>query len=370
MSLNKKIGYLLDNGFKPDFVSTLNEGKINLIYERLKNKKETKEETKTQVTNITFDPANTTDQQMLAQHGVHVDPTSKKITMTTSPSGAITEEGTEDDSEMETDIDFAMKGITQEPEQEEGPDYPGSNRGKSGEQESLEEKFESKAQQGLFWARCNKCKSDDCKWCKMAKEFSKSTKKKDYKKMPEKIHPEKTVKYKKKKKTNEEFTMANYFDKVASVYANNAMEKTIDAQLHKEQIIKKYIGNLVERNLEPTMKKRDLLKLIESEIQKKKGLNEDFYASDELSEDDDFMMGGFDAPVITPTKPKIKPNPKPDEEEEEYDEPMNPDEGEEPEPQAKSDEEDEMFNRFKKRFKMDMDRLDEATHKPLRFKKF
>jgi hypothetical protein len=62
----------------------------------------------------------------------------------------------------------------------------------------IKEKFESKAQQGLFWARCNKCSDKNCKWCKMAKEFSDSTSKKDYEKMPEKKHPEKTVKYKKK----------------------------------------------------------------------------------------------------------------------------------------------------------------------------
>ena len=46
----------------------------------------------------------------------------------------------------------------------------------------INEKFKSKAQQGLFWARCNKCKDENCKWCKMAKEFSDSTTKKDYKK--------------------------------------------------------------------------------------------------------------------------------------------------------------------------------------------
>ena len=62
----------------------------------------------------------------------------------------------------------------------------------------IKEKFESKAQQGLFWARCNKCSSKNCKWCKMAKEFSDSTSKKQYKDMPEKKNPEKTV-----KKTNE-----------------------------------------------------------------------------------------------------------------------------------------------------------------------
>jgi hypothetical protein len=62
------------------------------------------------------------------------------------------------------------------------------------------EKFESKAQQGLFWAKCNNSKGQEKKkWCDMAKEFSDSTTKKDYKKMPEKKHPEKTVKTKSKK---------------------------------------------------------------------------------------------------------------------------------------------------------------------------
>ena len=161
MSLNKKIGHLLDNGFKPNFVSSLNEGTINLLYERLKNKKETKEQDK----GILKVPAGS--------------PLEKKAM--DSKQAYIAYENEIKEDEFYTDI---SKGITQDPEQEESPDYPGSDRGKTGEQESLEEKFESKAQQGLFWARCNKCKSDDCKWCKMAKEFSKSTSKKQYKDMP------------------------------------------------------------------------------------------------------------------------------------------------------------------------------------------
>ena len=43
MNLNKKIGALLDNGFKPNFISTLNENKINFLFEKLSKKKETKE---------------------------------------------------------------------------------------------------------------------------------------------------------------------------------------------------------------------------------------------------------------------------------------------------------------------------------------
>ena len=46
-------------------------------------------------------------------------------------------------------------------------------------EEELSEKFESKAQQGLFWAKCkNSSGKTKEKWCKMAKEFSDSTTKK------------------------------------------------------------------------------------------------------------------------------------------------------------------------------------------------
>ena len=338
MNLSKKIGFLLDTGFTPKFVSSLNENKINLLFEKM-TKKETKEVTMVSITDTT---------------------TQQKLQSEKKPYEVYEEELDEDD--FYTDI---SGGLTQEPEQEESPDYPGSNRGKSGEQESLEEKFESKAQQGLFWARCNKCKTDDCKWCKMAKEFSKSTSKKQYKNMPEKKHPEKTVKYK-KKETKENFTFKDYLGKLGSTYtAEMAKQVKGTTPTFSESIFEKNLENIIQENLKPTMKKRDLLKLIESEIQKKKGLNEDFYFEDETELDEDLMMGGVDAPTIAPTKPKTKPSIEPDEEE--YDEPMNPDEGEDPEPQAKSDE---MFNKFKKRFDMDMDRMEKTTHKPLRFKKF
>ena len=72
----------------------------------------------------------------------------------------------------------------------------------------MTEKFESKAQQGLFWARCNNSKGKEKKeWCNRANKFSDETTKKDYKKMPEKKNPEKTVEYKKKvqKESNEQY---------------------------------------------------------------------------------------------------------------------------------------------------------------------
>ncbi len=57
--------------------------------------------------------------------------------------------------------------------------------------EQLNEKFASKKQQGLFYAKCGKGKTkEQKKWCKMAKEFSDDMTKKDWKKLPEKVKEE------------------------------------------------------------------------------------------------------------------------------------------------------------------------------------
>ena len=94
------------------------------------------------------------------------------------------------------------------------------------------EKFESKAQQGFFWAKCNTSKGvKKKKWCEMAREFSDDTSKKQYKDMPEKKHPEKTV----KKQTDESY----------------------------ERFLEERIFEMIERHVEPTMTKRDFLKSIQ-----------------------------------------------------------------------------------------------------------
>jgi len=135
-------------------------------------------------------------------------------------------------------------------------------------EKEITEKFESKAQQGLFWARCNKCSDKKCKWCKMAKEFSDSTSKKDYEKMPEKKHPEKTV----KKKSD--------------------LEEELEDRIYE----------MLEKHLHPTMTKRDLINTILERSSKgkspvmKKPIGKIFSMGKEMSEDD------------TKTKPKTKPD--------------------------------------------------------------
>jgi len=381
MNLNKKIGYLLDSGLSPNFVSSMNESTINTLYNRLvenKKKETTEQAASTNVQKINI-PASTAYK---VPSGGEVDINNVKVT---------------NQGGVATVMPTSGKPVT--------------------ETEEIDEKFESKAQQGLFWAKCKKCKSDDCKWCKMAKEFSKSTSKKQYEKMPEKKHPEKTVKY--KKNTNEEFTMANYFDKVASVHANNAMGK-----LTKEEIIKKQIDKIVETNLNPTMKKRELLKLIESQSNLKRKVNEDFYFDGEMEEaveDFDFMSDTEtdvprrkhrpdyteDLPMVpdrtegepnwdededdeyTPRprgkmgrlrmgepgvlepgiKPSIKPEIKPDETPEwtpDEDEPnINPNVDPHPQGPGKPN-----IKSFKRDFDRKMQRMDESFYKPIKYKKY
>ena len=104
----------------------------------------------------------------------------------------------------------------------------------------ITEKFESKAQQKLFFTKCGDGKTkEQKKWCKLRDEFARSTTKKDYKKMPEKLHPEKTVKYKKKG------TDENY-----------------------EQYLENRIFEMIEKHIEPSMTKGELLKTIQERVQK------------------------------------------------------------------------------------------------------
>jgi hypothetical protein len=239
MKNDKNVVYLIENGLSAKTVENLTESQIKLLVEKFK--KETKEEVKQTVTNVTYDPNNPADQKTLAQKGIHVDPTNKKITMSQGSSGEIKEDETDD----VTSSNALGKDAEQSYTGQEAPhdandmaddgmdDDSSDDRSMMGMAESkLNEKFESKSQQGLFWARCNKCSTKNCKWCKMAREFSDSTSKKQYEKMPEKKHPEKTVKV--EKNTNEGL----------------------------EKFLEKKIYEMIESQIKPKMKKKDLVNTI------------------------------------------------------------------------------------------------------------
>jgi hypothetical protein len=199
--MKTKINFLLKSGLSKNTLVKLNESKINLLYEKFKKKE--KEETKEAITKTVYQP--TKNPQDLAA----VQDALKKV----NPNATMEIEEVDDSL---TQSSIASQGY--DPDQ----DIPTEG--------FLREKFESKAQQGLFWARCNKCSSKNCKWCKMAKEFSDSTSKKQYKNMPEKKHPEKTVKYK-KKKTNE--SLQKFIENTII----ELLESKVDAKMTKKDLI-------------------------------------------------------------------------------------------------------------------------------------
>ena len=254
MKTKKNVVFLMENRISHGVISKMTDNQVKVLVEKFKKlkKSETKEATKQTVTNVVYDPNNPSDQKELATKGVHVDPSTKKISMTVGSGGEV--------AETETDDVTSSNALGKDAEQtytgQESPhdandmaddgmdDDSSDDRSMMGMAEStINEKFESKAQQGLFWARCNKCSNKNCKWCKMAKEFSDSTTKKEYKKMPEKKHPEKTVKYK-KEKTNEDV----------------------------QKFLEKTIAKIVENNIQPKMSKKDLLEVIKKKSKKSESM--------------------------------------------------------------------------------------------------
>lgn len=189
MRTKKDIMNLIKNGLKIETISRLTESQIKTLSEKF-NKKE-------------------------------VDETVTKITTT------LTQYQTDQNKDAEIPVPTGTKSVSVS-----GTQTPGKTTLTPMKEGEVTERFESKAQQGLFWVKCNKTKGKEKKkWCDMAKEFSDDTTKKDYEKMPEKKHPEKTVKYKKEKSKVEE-------------------------QLENE------IVKLIEGHINPSMTKGDFLKVI------------------------------------------------------------------------------------------------------------
>ena len=250
MKSKKNIIFLSENGISSNTISKMTDNQILVLVEKFKKmkKEESKENwTKTMSNTVTYSAPVADVAKGLA---LPTDPSKKNsVVQVQGGNVKVTQsegEMTEDETNDVTTSNALGKLATQAYTGQEAPhdandqacdgmdDDSCNNRGEEGIAESrIDEKFESKAQQGLFWARCNKCSDKNCKWCKMAKEFSDSTTKKEYKDMPEKKHPEKTVKYK-KKETKENF----------------------------EKFLEKKISEMVDHNIQPKMSKKDLIETI------------------------------------------------------------------------------------------------------------
>jgi hypothetical protein len=247
MKTKKDILFLTENGLSSSTISSFSDRQVKILVEKFKkeNKEAVVQKTTTtyEIPTADLEKGTTIPEVPGKKMVIQKTPTGIKATPTES-------EMTEDEQDSVTSSNVFSKDVSQNFTGQEAPhdetgmqddgmgDDSGEDRSMMGMAESeINEKFESKAQQGLFWARCNKCSSKNCKWCKMAKEFSDSTSKKQYKKMPEKKHPEKTVKTK-KENNNENF----------------------------QKFLEEKITKMVDEKIEPKMKKKDLVKTIKKKV--------------------------------------------------------------------------------------------------------
>ena len=184
MRTKKNIVFLIENGLSINTVSKMTDNQVKVLVEKFK--KENKEQT--QVVTQVYDSSKPDQKAKLNQ--MLKDPTKLQGQNIEVKEDEMTEDATVDDLLNNNEFGGNLPVNYDNPQDEGTPDPDGKNDGM--EESEIKEKFQSKSQQGLFWARCNKCSDKKCKWCKMAKEFSDSTSKKDYKKMPEKKRPEKT----------------------------------------------------------------------------------------------------------------------------------------------------------------------------------
>lgn len=193
MRTKKDIQFLLESGLSSSFLSKLNDSQTKSLVERF-NKKETNEVTMVSSTDSA---------------------TQSKLQSEKKPYEVY------EKTEMDEDSTF---NIVKDP--------AASEDGMETTESELKEKFESQSQQNFFWAKCNTSKGvKKNKWCELAREFSDSTSKKQYKTMPKNKNPEK-------------------------------MDESY------EKFLEDKIVGMIERRIEPKMTKGDILKTISEKMEK------------------------------------------------------------------------------------------------------
>jgi hypothetical protein len=242
MKNKDKIKFLLREGLSIKTVANLNETQLDVLTKKFKKGKKEESKEQTQVVTQIYDTKKPEEVAKLNQ--ALKNPASLQGQNIQVKETEMTEDETDDvtsGNALGKDAEQAYTGQESPHDAndmaDDGMDDDSSDdRSMMGMAESkLNEKFESKAQQNFFWAKCNTSKGvKKKKWCEMAREFSDSTSKKQYEKMPEKLHPEKTVKYK-KEKTNENI----------------------------EKFLENKIISILESKVKPRMKKSDLVKLVQ-----------------------------------------------------------------------------------------------------------
>ena len=270
MRTKKDIQMLLESGLSSAFVAKLNDTQIKSLVNRFR---------KNMIEEQTNVPQNTTPIQKPAPTSYMVKPGSKTMV-----------------NGVEVDTTGGKTVVT--PLKETG---------------EMTEKFESKAQQGFFWAKCNTSKGvKKKKWCELAKEFSDKTTKKDYEKMPDHVtegfydlFKKKTpnqisdsklkdefkkfiVRYSKIKDIEsniEDWTDKKIIDQIkgyadmskhGSTHNKRAKElysKLFEKKKEKtneeyEKLLEDRIVEMIEKHIEPKMTKADILKTISEKMEK------------------------------------------------------------------------------------------------------
>jgi hypothetical protein len=292
MRTKKDIQMLLESGLSSAFVAKLNDSQMKSLVERFK--KESIVEQGTVPQNTT--PVTTSSTKYIVKpnsktmiNGIEIDTTGGKTTAT-----PITELGEDVTLDVVNDPDATADGM---------PTTEGE----------MSEKFESKAQQGFFWAKCNTSKGvKKKKWCELAREFSDKTTKKDYENMPDQVSEgfydlfrKKTpnqigdsklknefknfiVKYSKIKDIEsgiEDWSDKKIIDQIKG-YADmskhgtthNKRAKELFSKLFEkkkektneefEKLLEDRIVEMIERHIEPKMTKADILKTISEKMEK------------------------------------------------------------------------------------------------------
>ena len=211
MKTKLNIDILLENGIHFSTLSTMTESQIRVLAEKAKKSK--KKETKEAVTTgtKTVNTATVTDNDSVAIGPTIVTNANGTTTVTSSDTIETPKETTES--------------------------------------EELEEKFQSKAQQKLFFVKCGDGKTKEQKmWCKLRDEFASDTTKKDYEDMPNYVSDDDNKKSKPKRRKTRK--------KSKSKKRSSTRKESYEKQLEDR------IVEMIDNHINPEMTKGKLIDTI------------------------------------------------------------------------------------------------------------
>ena len=228
MNINQKKLKLVKEGIKTSTLNKMSDNQIDILFGKLL-------EAQTLQTSVTkYSPGEVSNAKTKGESL----PGGKAVKLNPDGSVDITNEQT--DLDEEDDINLVQD-----------PDATADGMGMMEEKE-LAEKFKSKSQQKLFFAKCTDkslSKKEQNKWCKMADEFAKDT---NFAKLPEK-----------KKETKESYKdmIGGALNKIAQA----KLTQMVPSATIGESEIEKQILRLVEKHITPKMTKKDFIDLVEGD---------------------------------------------------------------------------------------------------------